>query len=231
MRTRLALLFPALIFLALFFFFPLGRILAYSADFAAISADQLRRAAAVTGFTFYQAALSTLLTLALGLPLAAFFARYRFPGKNALRALTAIPFILPTVVVAAAFSALLGPRGWLNLLAMRLFDLPAPPIHFLGTLSAILTAHVFYNATIVIRLAGGALETLDPRLTQAARTLGDSPARAFFRVSLPLLRPAIFTAAALVFLFDFTSYGVILLLGGRSFPHWKSKSPCRPPSF
>jgi len=217
MRNRLFLLLPALIFLALLFFFPLGRILAYSADFASLSADQLRRAAAVTGFTTYQAALSTLLTVALGLPLAVFFARYRFPGQNALRALTAIPFILPTVVVAAGFSALLGPRGWLNLLAMRIFSLPTPPLNFLGTLTAILTAHVFYNTTIVIRLVGGALETLDPRLTQAARTLGDSPLRAWLRVTLPLLRPALLTAAALVFLFDFTSYGVILLLGGPKF--------------
>lgn len=217
MRNRLFLLLPALIFLAFFFFLPLGRILAYSADFASLSAGQLRHAAAVTGFTAFQAALSTLLTVALGLPLAVFFARYRFPGHNALRVLTAVPFILPTVVVAAGFSALLGPRGWLNLLAMRLFSLPAPPLHFLGSLSAILTAHVFYNTTILIRLVGAALETLDPRLTQAARTLGDSPARAWLRVTLPLLRPAILTAAALVFLFDFTSYGVILLLGGPQF--------------
>ena len=66
-------------------------------------------------FTLYQAILSTLLTLALGLPVAFLFARYDFHGKSFLRTLTAIPFMLPTVVVAAGFTALLGPRGWVNI--------------------------------------------------------------------------------------------------------------------
>ena len=60
------------------------------------------------GFTFYQAALSTLLTFLIGLPAAFLFARFEFPGKSFLRVLTAIPFMLPTVVVAAGFNALLG---------------------------------------------------------------------------------------------------------------------------
>ncbi len=74
-------------------------------------------------FTFYQSILSTLLTLALGLPAAFLFARYDFRGKSFLRTLTAIPFMLPTVVVAAGFTALLGPRGWVNLGLMHLFGL------------------------------------------------------------------------------------------------------------
>ena len=151
------------------------------------------------------------------MPAAALFAYYSFPGKALLRALTAVPFMLPTVVVAAGFSALLGPRGWLNLALMRLFDLPSPPIAFTGTLAAILVAHVFYNTTIVIRLVGGALSSLDPRLSQSAATLGAAPWRVRWSVVVPLLRPSLLAAALLVFLFDFTSFGVILLLGGPSF--------------
>ena len=82
---------------------------------------------------------------------------------------------------------------------------------------AILVAHVFYNTTIVIRLVGGALSRLDPRLSQSARTLGAAPWRVSFHVVLPLLRPSLLAAALLVFLFDFTSFGVILLLGGPAF--------------
>ncbi len=123
--------------------------------------------------------LSTLLTLALGLPVAFLFARYDFRGKAFLRTLTAIPFMLPTVVVAAGFTALLGPRGWVNIALMRLFRLETPPMIFAGTLGAILVAHIFYNTTIVIRIVGNALSHLDPRLEQAARTLGANPRRVF----------------------------------------------------
>jgi thiamine transport system permease protein len=76
---------------------------------------------------------------------------------------------------------------------------------------------VFYNTSIVIRLVGTAWAQLDPRLEQAARTLGATPARAFWEVTLRLLAPAILAAGLLVFLFDFTSFGVVLLLGGPRF--------------
>jgi thiamine transport system permease protein len=78
-------------------------------------------------------------------------------------------------------------------------------------------AHIFYNTTIVIRIVGNAIAHLDPRLEQAARTLGANPSRVFWRVTLALLRPSILAAALLVFIFDFTSFGVILLLGGPGF--------------
>lgn len=214
---RAALWILPLAYLAIFFFLPLARILTFSLHLETLSASNLRLALEALGFTFFQATLSTLLTLALGLPAAALFAYYDFPGRALLRALTAVPFMLPTVVVAAAFSALLGPRGWLNLILYRLFDLPAPALVFSGTLSAILVAHVFYNTTIVIRLVGGALSALDPRLRQAGTTLGADQRRVWWHVLVPLLRPPLLAAVLLVFLFDFTSFGVILLLGGPSF--------------
>lgn len=168
-------------------------------------------------FTFYQAGLSTLLTLLLGLPSAYLFARFRFPGKRLLQTLTALPFILPTVVVAAAFNSLLGPRGWVNLALMGLFNLAEPPLQWVNSLGAILLAHVFYNTTIVIRMVGNAWARLDPRLEGAAQALGANRWRTLREVTLPLLRSPIMAAALLVFLFDFTSFGVILLLGG---PHY-----------
>lgn len=207
-------------FLALFFFAPLASILRLAAEAAAetgLGADIWAKVARPVGFTFYQAVLSTLLTLLIGLPSAYIFGRYEFPGKPLLRVLTTLPFILPTVVVAASFNALIGPRGWINLLLMRAFELSAPPLQMLDSLPAILLAHVFYNTTIVIRVVGSAWSQLDPRQEQAARALGASPWRALVEVTLPLLRPAIFAAALLVFIFDFTSFGVILLLGGPRF--------------
>jgi thiamine transport system permease protein len=208
------------LFLAIFFFYPLGRILWLGLNpvsFRTLRPSEFLLTSHTFYFTFYQAILSTLLTLALGLPAAYLFARFDFPGKSLLRALTAIPFMLPTVVVAAGFNALLGPRGWLNLGLMDYFHFQTPPIAFIGTFGAILLAHVFYNTVIVIRLAGNSLAHLDSRLEQAARTLGADPRRVFWRVTLPLLRPSILAAALLVFIFDFTSFGVILLLGGPTF--------------
>ncbi len=208
------------IFLGMFFFYPLARILWMGLNPASLfelSSSSFLVARDALLFTLYQSVLSTFLTLALGLPVAFLFARYDFRGKTFLRTLTAIPFILPTVVVAAGFTALLGPRGWFNIAWMHIFGVLTPPITFTGTLGAILLAHIFYNTTIVIRIVGNALSRLDPRLEQAARTLGANPVQVFWRVTFALLRPSILAAALLVFIFDFTSFGVILLLGGSRF--------------
>jgi thiamine transport system permease protein len=217
---RALLWLPPAAFLLLFFYFPLARILTVSfrsADLPAAWAEAGPLARSTLAFTLEQAVLSTALTLLVGLPLAWFFARYTFRGKALLHALTAVPFMLPTVVVAAGFNALLGPRGWVNLSLMQAFNLTQPPIAFVGTLAAILVAHVFYNTTIVVRVVGSTWSQLDPRLVQAARVLGATPVRAFRSITLPLLRPALLAATLLVFLFDFTSFGVILLLGAGAF--------------
>jgi thiamine transport system permease protein len=211
-------LIPAL-FLGLFFFYPLSAIfrlvgqITLSEGLASLDLTYILRPLV---FTFWQAGLSTLLTLLLGLPAAYVLSRYSFRGKILVRILTTLPFILPTVVVAAGFNSLVGPNGWLNLLLMRLLHLSTPPIHILNTLTAILLAHIFYNTTIIIRVVGSALEQMDPRLEKAARVMGASPWKAFYEITLPLLRLPIISATLLVFLFDFTSFGVILLLGG---PH------------
>lgn len=208
---RVWLWLPPLVFLGLFFFYPLGRILATTFDSAVLTPDNFHITFSALRFTLYQAALSTLLTLLLGLPSAWLFARFDFPGKSLLRALTAVPFMLPTVVVAAGFNALLGARGLISSL------FPLASFQFSNTLTAILTAHVFYNTTIVIRIVGNALAQRDLRLEQAARSLGADNVRVWLHVILPSLRPALLAAAMLVFLFDFTSFGVILLLGGAAF--------------
>jgi thiamine transport system permease protein len=220
----LALWVLPLAFLILFYFYPLGSILRLSLARAetgplqpfleALRSPYIR---GVLWFTIWQAVASTFLTLILGLPGAFLLARYNFRGKSLLQALSGIPFVMPTLVVAAAFNALLGPRGWVNLGFMSAFNLPAPPIQFVNTIPAILVAHVFYNTTIVLRMVGDFWSHLDPRLDQAAQMLGASRLQAFRKVTLPLLMPAIITASLLVFIFNFTSFGVILILGGPRF--------------
>ena len=202
------------IFFALFYLYPLSAIIGLSTarEIAAalIDLDTWR----VTAFTFWQAFLSTIATLVVGLPAAYLVGRYRFRGRDLLRALTAIPFVIPTLVVGAGFSALIGERGWINI---GLESLNLPTIKIVNTLGAIILAHVFYNTTIAIRTVGDYWSHLDPRLTQVAQTLGANPIRVFTTITLPLLAPSILAASLLVFIFDFTSFGVILILGGAGF--------------
>ncbi len=204
-------------FLAIFFFYPLWAILRLSfADGLGALGEALADGyyLRVLGFTLWQALLSTALTLAIGLPGAYVFARFDFPGKKLLRALSGVPFVMPTVVVAVAFGALLGPQG---LISRGLEGALGPGFRaprLAGGLGIVLLAHVFYNYTVVLRLVGGFWANLDPRLEQAAAMLGAPRWRATLAVTLPLLLPAVGAAALLVFIFCFTSFGVIVILGG-----------------
>lgn len=213
----LALLVP-LGFLTVFFFYPLALILGRSVSAAALSNFfTTPYYARIIGFTTGQALFSTLFTLLAGLPVAYLFARYEFRGKSLLRALVTLPFVLPTVVVAAAFRTLFGGRGLLNQALMAVFNLVDPPIRLEQTLALILLAHVFYNIAVMVRLVGGFWANLNPRLGEAAATLGANRWRVFWEVTLPLLRPPLLSASLLIFIFTFTSFGVILILGGPQF--------------
>ncbi|MGW1803510.1 ABC transporter permease [Streptomyces sp. NPDC002078] len=162
----------------------------------------------VLWFTTWQALASTALTLLLALPAAHVFARLDFPGKQVLRAVVTVPFVLPTVVVGSAFLALVGHGGLLDdLWGVRLDT----------TVWAILLAHVFFNYAVVVRTVGGLWSQLDPRQEEAARMLGASPLGAWRKVTLPALAPAVAAAALMVFLFTFTSFGVVQILGGPTF--------------
>ena len=151
------------------------------------------------GLTIGQAALATLICLALGLPIAHVLYRLRFRGQRFMQALVIVPFVLPTVVVGIAFRTLLkgGPLD--------------------GTFAAILLALVFFNVAVVVRTVGASWEGLDPRQEEAAAVLGASPARVFATVTVPRLGPAIVSAASIVFLFCATAFGVVLILGGTRF--------------
>jgi len=155
---------------------------------------------AAARFTVIQALISTIVTVVVAFPAAWAFARFDFPAKRALRAATLVPFVLPTLVVGSAFLTMAGPNGAIGT------DLT-------GTLFLIVVAHAFYNYAIVVRGVGAYWERIDPRTEDAARTLGASTFTTFRTITLPLLRPVIASTSALVFLFSFTSFGVVLLLG------------------
>ena len=168
-------------------------------------------------FTAWQATVSMMLTLALALPLAWLLACHDFPGKRTLEALIMVPFVLPTIVVAVAFTALLGPSGTLNEFLSKLPGVGETPISILNSVWAILLAHVFYNVALAARILSTGWRSIDPKLEDSAAMLGSSPLQRFTFVTLPLMRNAMLAAGSLVFLFCFTSFGVVLILGGAEF--------------
>jgi len=223
-RTRartLVLLVVPVVFLGLFFLLPVTTIV--WTGLAPDGRPQLGVLGRVLGdpalrsvawFTLWQAVASTALTLLVALPGAYALSRLRFRGRRTLQAAVTVPFVLPTVVVGSAFLAVLGPRSPLNTLVAAVFGDAAPTLDLRRTVTAILIAHVFFNYAVVVRTVGGLWSLIDPRLEDAARVLGATRWQAFRQVSLPLLRPAIAAAGAIVFLFTFTSFGVVLILGG-----------------
>jgi thiamine transport system permease protein len=156
----------------------------------------------VLWFTVWSSTVATLLAVLLGLPAAHLLHRRRFWGRGVLRSLLLVPFVLPTVVVGVAFRELIGEAGPLGFLGLD------------GSAAAIVAGLVFFNVAVVIRAVGAAWESLDPRPAEAAAALGASPAQVFRTVTLPALRPAIVSAASVVFLFCATAFGVVLTLGG-----------------
>jgi thiamine transport system permease protein len=193
------------LFFGYFFIYPLVTVLVtgFTSTGASVSVGDVLTRPSLRGiawFTLWQAVASTLLTVALALPGAYVLGRYDFKGKSLVKAAVTVPFIMPTVVVAGAFLTLLGPDGPLGVDLRR-------------TIWSILIAHVFFNYAVVVRTVSAAWERLDPSLRAAAASLGADRRRTFRHVTLPLIRPAVASAASIVFLFSFTSFGVVLILG------------------
>ena len=196
-------------FMALFFVWPIGGVIARGLGGtgpAAVLGDVLGSGShrSVIWFTVWQAAVSTALTVAVALPAAGAMARLNFWGQRLLRALATVPFVLPTVVVAAAFEGLFDRFGLAG----------GGAVNLRHTVWAILMAHVFFNYAVVLRTVGAHWSALDARVEDQARVLGASRLEVFRRVVLPRLAPSIAAASAIVFLFSFTSFGVVLVLGG-----------------
>ncbi len=201
-----------LVFFILFYFYPLGGIF-FKSFFQARPSETgvfsqvffSSRLLKIIWFTFWQAGISTLLTLACAMPCAFVMSHYTFKGQKLIQTLASIPFVLPAVVVGAAFQACFGQQGILSILNL------AHP------LALIFLAHVFYNFSVMLRIITGFWSSLQGRIEEAAQVLGAGPIQVFFHISLPLLTPAICAACVLVFMFCFSSFGIILILGGPSY--------------
>ncbi|MCL7417291.1 MAG: ABC transporter permease subunit, partial [Halalkalicoccus sp.] len=163
------------------------------------------------GFTAYQALLSTVASVLIGLPGAYVLSRFEFRGRRTLRSLTILPFVLPSIMVAVGFFAMFSAGGPPN---RALGAIGLGPVSLLFTLEAIVLAHAFYNAPLVARIVAAAWESVDGGTIETARSLGASRRRAHLDVVAPQLLPATLVGAVLAFIFTFMSFPIVLALGG-----------------
>lgn len=160
--------------------------------------------------TLRQAALSTIGCMLLGLPGAWFWARYRKHSitRFVLHVFSVIPFSVPPIIFIFCIILVFGNNGLINRY------LPGKPFPFLYHGWAIIGAHILYNMGIFIRFVGQALRRSVADYTLVAQSMGASPYRRFRTVLLPLLLPAVVHALGIAFLFCFTSFAVVIVLGG-----------------
>ena len=203
--TRKLLWAIPLTFVAVLFYWPVVRVtsLGFAGDWLATLAEP--KTLQIIWFTLWQAVVSTVLTVALAIPGAYLLYRRSFPGERLVKALITVPFVLPSIVVAVGFTVFRSVHDfWVELGFAFLLE----PVYW------IIAAHVFVNYSIAVRTIGGVWATLDAEVEEAAQLDGAGRLKTLIAISMPQLKPAIFSASALVFLFSATSFGIVLVLGG-----------------
>lgn len=203
----------AAVFAAVFLFIALAVAALLSFDVGAASsglfdAYTLR----ILRFTLYQATLSTILSILLGLPVALALARQRdFPGRIWIIRLMAVPMGLPVIVGALGIITIWGRQGLLN---AALLGLGAEQPFSVYGLSGILIAHVFFNLPLAVRLLLAGLERIPGEYWRMAASLGMKPVSVFRFIEWPAVARLIPGVAGLIFMLCATSFTLVLLLGG-----------------
>ncbi|MBC9251622.1 molybdenum ABC transporter permease subunit [Pseudomonas alcaligenes] len=169
-----------------------------SADFTAI------------GLTLQLAALTTVLLLLFGTPIAWWLARTRSWLKGPIGAVVALPLVLPPTVIGFYLLVTLGPHGPIGQLTQSL-GLGTLPFSFAG----LVVGSVFYSLPFVVQPIQNAFAAIGERPLEVAATLRASPWDSFFTVALPLARPGFITAAVLGFAHTIGEFGVVLMIGGN----------------
>ncbi|MEP7262585.1 MAG: ABC transporter permease [Usitatibacter sp.] len=225
-----ALVFPALLLVAVFLLAPLGLILRFSLDvydpstlmkgvFALDNYVKLLKDDFYTGvlvFTAQIAALSTVICLALGYPVAYFISRSRSEKmRSILIILTVLPLLMGNAVRSAAWMVVMGSNGMINglLLALGVID---EPIKILYTPTAVVVGLVSVLMPFAIITLQSVLDSIPVSLEEAGRSLGYSPMRTMWAVVMPLSIPGIVAAGAICFCLAMNAYATPVLIGGPS---------------
>ncbi|WP_116475247.1 thiamine/thiamine pyrophosphate ABC transporter permease [Zobellella maritima] len=165
----------------------------------------------VLWFSFYQAGLSTLLSLALAIPLARALSRRRFLGRSLLIKLFGLSLVLPVILAVFGIVAVHGRQGWVSQLLMAL---GVEPVGYLYGLNGILLAHVFFNMPLAARILLQTLEAIPEASWRLAGQLGFRSHHLFRWLEWPAIRAALPALASLIFMLCFTSFATVMALGG-----------------
>lgn len=163
--------------------------------------------------SIYISFFSVLLAALVGVPLAFIFNRYEFPGRSFFSSIAIMPIVLPSLVGVLAFYILYGETGLVTRFIQDLFQLDSPPFS-IGGVSGILVVHTYTEYVYFYVTVSAAIRNLNPALEEAATNLGAKPWTVFFRVTLPMLTPALIASSLLVFMTSMASFSAPFILGG-----------------
>lgn len=161
----------------------------------------------------YISLLSVLVSALIGIPLAFIFTRYDFPGRSFFSSAAILPIVLPSLVGVMAFMFLYGESGLIPNAIKDLFGLDKVPFK-IGGVSGILIVHAYTMYVYFYMTVSAAINKIDPSLEEAAYNLGANKLKVFWKVTFPLLTPAIVAASLLVFMISMASFSAPFLLAG-----------------
>ncbi len=205
---------PLILFL-LFFVLPLLATFSKALDIALLKeVFTSRYTYRILAFTIKEAILSAIVSILIAFPGAFYFANYKSKGKKLLISLSTLCFVLPSILVVLGFVIFYGNSGVLNNLLKKLFGTDEAVLKILYSFKAIILAHAFLNVPVALSLITDYYSGLSKTHEKAAALLGAKNLHIFFTITLPRLLPVILSAFILIFLFCFSSFSIILVLGG-----------------
>ncbi len=166
---------------------------------------------------FLLAITTTMLAAIMGVPLAWLTVRSDLPGRQLVRWLAPLPLAIPPYIGAIVYQIVLAPKGPVNATLVRILDLPANAqvVGIYGVAGAAWVLSLFVFPYVFLLVAAG-LERMNPALEEVARATGMSRWGVFFKVTLPMLRPALVGGSLMVFLYAWADFGVVSLLRVRT---------------
>lgn len=214
MRFNLLLILPALVFALAFFVVPMAELFVVGASgeeglSAYLSAILNPRHREVMIATLILSAAVTLTTLVLATAASLFLARARFPGRAVLIAMLTFPLAFPGVVVGFMVILLAGRQGLIGTVSDALIG---DKIVFAYSMAGLFVGYLYFSIPRVLLTVMAGVETLDPALPEAARSLGAGPLSVLMDVTLPALKPALIASGAIAFATAMGAFGTAFTL-------------------
>ena len=209
---------PAVILLLILFLVPLALIFSYAfqdGGKAILNVLEDNYTYYLLSFTVKQAFLSALISVIAALPFSAFFSAYSFPLRKTILTIAQLAFTIPTILVVLGFVIWYGNNGFLNNALRSVLGVSYTPLPILYSFKAIILAHVYLNFPIAFALITARWTQLPPTEENASYTLGQGKAKTFLFITLPRLSGSIASAFILIFLFCFSSFAIVMVLGGN----------------